>query len=116
LIFTDLLDDTGDAAMLDALSHLRYRGHDVILFHVLDAVEANFTFNELTQFEDLEGTLSPIVADPPAIRAAYLQELERFREYFRAECVKRRVDFISIDTSTSFDKALMAYLQRRVGT
>ena len=116
MVFSDLLDEKGDAAVIEALSHLRYRGHDVILFHILDAAEARFPFKELTRFEDVEGQLGPIVADPGAIRDAYLKELEKFREHFRAECVKRRVDFVSVDTATSFDKALMAYLQKRVGT
>jgi uncharacterized protein (DUF58 family) len=116
MIFSDLLDDAGDSILLDALSHLRYRGHDVILFHILDAAETQFPFKDLTQFEDTEGTLSPLVADPLSIRDAYLAEIAKFREYFQAECVKRRIDFIPIDTATSFDKALMAYLRKRVGS
>lgn len=116
MIFSDLMDDAGDTAVLDGLAHLRYRGHDVIVFHILDAAEAAFPFKELTRFEDTEGRIEAIVADPLAIRAAYLAELAAFQQRFKSECIRRRIDYVSIDTSMRFDKALMAYLQRRSGT
>jgi uncharacterized protein (DUF58 family) len=115
ILFSDLFDESGEQKMLDALSHLRYRGHDVIIFHVLDAAEAKFPFSELTRFEDVEGSPAVLVADPLAAREGYLKELERFRSYFKEECTKRRIDFIPVDTSVSFDKPLMAYLQKRCG-
>jgi len=115
IVFSDLLDDAGEERVIDALSHLRYRGHDVIVFQIFDAAEAQFTFSELTRFEDIEGSVSPIVADPIAIRSAYLAELNAFRENYKAQCTKRDIDFFPIDTSMSFDKALLAYLQKRSG-
>lgn len=115
MIFTDLLDDAGDEKILDALGHLRYRGHDVIVFQIFDAAEANFPFNELMRFEDIEGQAETITADPPAIRKEYMKELNAFLERYRTECSKRHVDFVALDTSQSFDKPLMAYLQKRCG-
>ncbi len=116
MIFSDLLDDAGEKSMLEAFSHLRYRGHDVIVFQIFDAAEAQFPFQELTRFEDIEGGPEAITADPLAIRAAYLAEMEAFRARYKAECVKRRIDFVPIDTSMRFDTALMAYLQKRSRT
>ncbi len=115
MIFSDLLDDQGEDKMLEALSHLRYRGHDVIIFQILDAAEAQFPFQDLTRFEDIEGLPDSIVADPPSIRNAYLSELRAFLERYKSECLKRHIDFVSVDTSQSFDKPLLAYLQRRCG-
>ena len=115
MVFSDLLDDAGEDKVMDALGHLRYRGHDVIVFQIFDAAEAQFSFTELTRFEDIEGNAEAIVADPSSIRAAYLAEVNAFREHFRSQCVKREIDFIAIDTSTGFDKALLAYLQKRTG-
>jgi uncharacterized protein (DUF58 family) len=115
ILFSDLFDDGGEQKMLDALAHLRYRGHDVILFHVLDAAEAKFPFSELTRFEDVEGTGQSTIADPQSIRAGYLKELERFRSFFKEECTRRRIDFVPVDTSVPFDKPLLAYLQKRCG-
>jgi uncharacterized protein (DUF58 family) len=115
MIFSDLLDDANDDKVMDALSHLRYRGHDVIVFHVLDAAEVIFPFAELMRFEDSEDSKQTVIADPAAIRKAYLAELNAFRQRFQSECVKRHIDFVPVDTSVNFDKPLLAYLQRRCG-
>lgn len=113
VLFSDLLDD--EEPTLEALAHLRFRGHDVILFHILDAAEAKFPFDQLTHFEYPEEKESGLTADPPAIRAAYLQEVRQFVERMRERCTRMHIDFVSVDTSTTFDKALLAYLQRRRG-
>jgi len=115
LIFSDLLDDAGEEKVIEALAHLRHQGHDVIVFQVFDAAEVQFPFKELMRFADIEGTLAPVTADPPAIRRAYLGELHAFRQRFKNECLKRHIDFVPVDTSTSFDKPLLAYLQKRCG-
>ena len=115
MIFSDLLDDQGEEKVLEALSHLRYRGHDVIIFQILDAAETQFPFQDLMRFEDIEGLPDSVVADAPSVRAAYLKELRAFLERFKSECLKRHIDFVPVDTSQSFDKPLMAYLQRRCG-
>jgi uncharacterized protein (DUF58 family) len=110
-----LLDDAGEEKVIEALAHLRHQGHDVIVFQVFDAAEVQFPFKELMRFADIEGTLAPVTADPPAIRRAYLGELHAFRQRFKNECLKRHIDFVPVDTSTSFDKPLLAYLQKRCG-
>lgn len=115
LVFSDLLDEAGEDKVVEALAHLRHRGHDVIVFQVFDAAEVQFPFKELTRFEDSEDALVQITADPPAIRSVYLREMEAFRARFRNECLKRHIDFVAVDTSTSFDKPLLAYLQKRCG-
>jgi len=115
LVFSDLLDDAGEEQMVEALAHLRHQGHDVIVFQVFDAAEVQFPFKELMRFEDIEGLLAAVTADPLAIRSVYLKELEAFRQRFRGECLKRHIDFAPVDTSTSFDKPLLAYLQKRCG-
>ncbi len=113
ILFSDLL--TAEEEVFEAFSHLRYRGHDVIVFHILDEAEAYFPFDQLTSFEDLEGVEKTVVTDPKAIRDQYLTELKKFVERYKMECVKRKIDFVSIDTGTRFDKALLAYLTRRCG-
>ena len=113
MIFSDLLDDAGESKVLDGLSHLRYRGHDVILFQIFDAAEANFPFTEFTRFEDIENNANSLTADPLALRPAYMSEMKAFLQRYKDECVKRHIDFVPIDTSFTFDKALMAYLQKR---
>ncbi len=112
VVMSDLLDDPKD--VLDAFAHLRYDGHDIIVFHILDAAEANFPFAETHRFEDVE-TGESITTDAASVRAGYLEALEEFIGTYRSELHKRHIDFFNVDTSTSFDKALMAYLMKRSG-
>ncbi|MCZ7645873.1 MAG: DUF58 domain-containing protein [Planctomycetota bacterium] len=113
VLLSDMLDD--EEQVLEGLSHLRYRGHDAIVFQIFASAEANFPFEDLTRFEDLEEREAALTAEPASIRAAYLQEVRSFLERYRLECTRRRVDFVPVDTSQSFDRALMAYLTRRCG-
>ena len=112
IVMSDLLDDPHD--VLDGFAHLRHDGHDVIAFHILDEAEAKFPFSGAHKFVDVE-TDERVVADAGSIRAAYLDSLGKFIENYRTELYKQRVDFFNVDTSTTFDKALMAYLLKRSG-
>jgi uncharacterized protein (DUF58 family) len=112
MIFSDLLGDPGP--MFQALHRLRHRGHDVILFHVLDEAEVRFPFDGLVEMEDPE-THQKLDIDASGFRADYLAEIAEFRETFRRECFQSRIDYVPLDTSMQFDKALTEYLGRRQG-
>jgi uncharacterized protein (DUF58 family) len=112
VVLSDLLAEPGP--VLDAFHHLRFRGHELVVFHILDAAEAAFPFSQLTRFEDLE-TDQHLTADARVLRTAYLRELEAFIEGYRSDCLRHRIDYMQVDTSTTFDKALLAYLVRRAG-
>ena len=47
------------------------------------------------------------------MRADYLKTLDEFRDHFRRECAAVDIDYVAIDTSVNFDKALMQYLLQR---
>ena len=47
------------------------------------------------------------------MRDDYLQALGEFQETYRDECAKANIDYVPMDTSVSFDKALMEYLLQR---
>jgi hypothetical protein len=53
--------------------------------------------------------------DANGFRADYLAEIAEFRETFRRECFQSRIDYVPLDTSMQFDKALTEYLGRRQG-
>lgn len=110
MVFSDLLTDPGP--VLEALHHLRHRGNEIILFHVLDEAEVHFPFEGLIQFEDVEGP-DRLTLDAKGMRTDYLQAVAEFRDTFRAECAKAHVDYVAMDTSVGFDKALMEYLVQR---
>lgn len=110
MIFSDLLCDA--EPVIQSLGRLRHGGNDVILFHILDEAETTFPFTGMTQFEDPE-TQEKIELDASGIRQQYLDEVNEFRENYRRECSKIGVDYVAIDTSMQFDKALLEYLLMR---
>jgi uncharacterized protein (DUF58 family) len=110
MIFSDLLADP--EPVIQALRRLRHDGHDVILFHVLDEAEVRFPFDGMMEFEDPENN-QRIQIDAAGFRRDYLAELEGFRETFRRECFQSRIDYVGLDTSMQFDRALTEYLVSR---
>ncbi len=110
MIFSDLL--TEPAPVLEALYRLRHGGHDVILFHVLDEAEVRFPFRGMVELEEPESHRR-LALDADAFRADYLAEIEAFRATYRRECSQARIDYVPIDTSMQFDRALTEYLLNR---
>ncbi|MFO0814811.1 MAG: DUF58 domain-containing protein [Gemmatales bacterium] len=111
ILFTDLLRSDPQKVM-HSLHHLRHRGNEVILFHVLDEAEVKFPFKDLIIFEEPESQQKETY-DADSIRSEYLAELHRFREQYKSDCFKANIDYVPVDTSMGFDKALMEYLITR---
>ncbi len=110
LLFSDLLTDP--EPVLQSLHHLRHRGNEIILFHILDEAEVHFPFDGVIEFEDVEED-DRLTLDARSMRGDYVQAVGEFRELYRRECAKANIDFVPMDTSVSFDKALMEYLLQR---
>ncbi len=110
MIFSDLLAEP--KPVMEALFRLRHRGHDVILFHVLDEAEVTFPFEGNVELEEPE-TGQRVEVDAAGFRPAYQAEVAQFREEFRRECFRAGIDYVPLDTSMQFDKALTEYLLRR---
>jgi uncharacterized protein (DUF58 family) len=98
--------------VIRSLRQLRHGGHDVILFHVMDEAEVHFPFEGVIEFEDPESD-ERLRVDASNYRGEYLAEVEEFRGRYRRECSQIGVDFVELDTSMQFDKALMEYLLSR---
>ncbi|HEX3658555.1 MAG TPA: DUF58 domain-containing protein [Pirellulales bacterium] len=110
MLFSDLLADPDP--ILKALHRLRHGGHDVILFHVLDEAEVRFPFDGMIEFEEPESG-DKLQVDAPGYKRAYLAEIEAFCARYRRECFSAGIDYVGLDTSMQFDKALMEYLASR---
>jgi hypothetical protein len=110
MLFSDLLTEPGP--VLESLHHLRHRGNEVILFHILDEAEVGFPFDGLIEFEDVEDH-NKLVIDARGMRRDYLQAIGEFQEFYRGESAKANIDYVPMDTSVSFDRALMQYLLQR---
>ncbi len=109
-VISDLYDEPD--RVLDGLRHLAYRGHDVIVFHILDPMELHFDFPNAAQFVDME-TGAEMHVIPDYIRPEYRRLIRRQAEEYEKECRKDRMDFAFIDTAQPLDKALFSYLVRR---
>ncbi len=112
MIFSDLL--TEPAPVFESLYRLRHGGHDVILFHVLDEAEVRFPFDGMVELQEPEAH-EKLALDAASFRPSYLAELEEFRQTYRRECFQAGVDYVPLDTSMRFDRALTEYLVRRSG-
>lgn len=110
MVISDLLDDS--EAVTKGLRHLRYRGNDVLVFHLLDEEELNFPFDDMSLFKDLEEDLKALT-DPRAIKKAYLEILGNLIETYRSSCCDARIDYSLFSTATPLDKALVGYLAWR---
>lgn len=111
MIFSDLLRED-DEALIRSLRRLRHGGHDVILFHILDAAESVFPFRGMVEFEEPE-TGERMVIDADAFKAEYLKEKEAYCNFLDTEAKKSGIDYVPLDTSMQFDRALVEYLLNR---
>ena len=110
MLFTDLFGEPEE--ILKSLHRLRHGGHDVILFHILDEAEVDFPFDGMIEFEEPE-TNEKIEVNATGFRQDYLDEIKEFREMFREQATQAGVDYVPLDTSMPFDKALTEYLTQR---
>jgi len=115
LLFTDLLDAPADLG--NRLRQLRGRGHDVVLFHVLDPDELELPLDELTHFEGVEPEDERrLLADPRELRLAFRRESEAFRDRWRETCVEARVEYALATTDTPPSEVLRRFLFARQRT
>lgn len=110
MLFSDLLTDPDP--VIDAIRMLRFAGHDVIIFHVLDEAEVNFPFTGMCELLDPE-TGQMMTVDAAGVRQDYLEAVRQLRTRYRQDCRAIGADFVELDTSMRFDKALVQYLSQR---
>jgi len=110
VLISDLYEDP--EAVMDAISLIRFRGNDVIIFHVLDPAEIEFDFSEPSAFEDLEnGDQIPIV--PDALAEQYRALVREHIAALTSRAAEHRIDYPMLSTSMPLDFALFNYLSIR---
>jgi uncharacterized protein (DUF58 family) len=111
VLVSDLLADRG--GLFRGLRLLRQRGHDVLVFHVMDDDELDFPFNGAMRFEGLE---SPdfLNCNPRALREGYLAALQTYLDEVRRECAKTMCDYALVRTGEPLDAALATFLSKRL--
>jgi uncharacterized protein (DUF58 family) len=111
MLFSDLFDHVDE--FLGGLDHLRFSGHNVTVFHILDPHELTFPFDGSCRFKGLEQD-GEVVTQPKRIRAAYLEELRRFLREVKTACERSHVDYVLVDTSRPVQEVISAYLIGRI--
>jgi uncharacterized protein (DUF58 family) len=110
VLISDLLDDP--SRVIDGLRHFRFRGTDVIAFHVMDPTELTFPFERAARFRDLEDG-NELMAVPAVVRQRYLEALEATLDLYKRELGSAGIDYRLLDTSRPLEFALMSYLSSR---
>ena len=96
----------------EALQHLRFRKHDVALFHLLDRNEIEFEFDRPTKFLDLEGG-PPLLADPTLIGKKYREAVVQYLETVSGICSQTGTDYHRVTMDVPYDQTLARFLLGR---
>jgi uncharacterized protein (DUF58 family) len=107
VIVSDLLDD--EEGFIRGLQQLRFIGHDVVVFHVLDPAELDFPFHGRVQFIGLESNPT-IETNPADIRKSYLKEMTEFRRRMHQACDRTGSHYVLANTGNTLAETLSAYL------
>ena len=110
VLVSDLYQDP--ETVRQAAGRLMLRGHDLIVFHVLDPRELAFDYDRPRQFEDAE-TQRQIPVVPERVRAGYREQIARHVAELARLLGEARVDYCQVDTRRPLDHALYDYLSRR---
>ncbi len=96
----------------DALMELQHRGHDVAVFHILDATELQLPNSQARQFEDMEsGERLPLI--PEQVRGRYDEAIRDHIDLLGRRLGEHGMDYDFFDTSKALDHALFQYLTGR---
>jgi uncharacterized protein (DUF58 family) len=113
VLISDLIDDPGET--LKAIRLLAGHRHEVVVFHVQDATELDFTFEGAALFRDME-TGEEMEIEPASLRAAYTEQMQELCAFYKKGLAEMGIDYHLINTKQSYDQALSAYLNRRART
>jgi len=112
-LISDCFDDV--ESILGGLQHLRFGGHEVVVFHILHPDELDFPFNGMVKFDAMEEKLH-VMTRPQLVRPTYLKALKKYLEDFQLGCERNRCDYVQMNTGKPLGETLAAYLARRLRT
>jgi uncharacterized protein (DUF58 family) len=115
IIFSDMFDNKSKhEELFSALQHLKFRKHEVILFHVTDKnKELDFEFeNRPYHFIDMESG-EELKLNPGQVKEQYIQSITKYKEELELKCGQYQIDFVEADIHEGFEKVLYAYIVKR---
>ena len=110
VLVSDLFSDVDD--ILAGLDHLRFNGHDVVVFHTLDPHELEFPFKGAWCFEGLEEE-EPLTTQADRIRDEYLTNFNEYMKSLREGCVASQIDYTAVNTALPLDDVLSEFVVKR---
>jgi uncharacterized protein (DUF58 family) len=110
-LVSDCFDEP--AALLKSLQHLRYRGHEVTVLHVLHPDEVNFPFEGHIRFDGMEDA-TKYLTRPQLLRSAYRRVFQQYQAELRQGAEAQKVDYIECLTDHSISHLVSQWLARRL--
>jgi uncharacterized protein (DUF58 family) len=110
IIISDLFIDP--AILNSCFQHLRFRHHDVAVFHLLDPLELDFKFRRPMRFLDMEGGPS-IFAEPNDIVDRYQKALQQYLGDLKQVLLESAVDYQRVSLADNYEQALVRFLVSR---
>ena len=109
-VISDFYEDPD--GVMAALNELRGRGNDLMVFHLLDPRELDFSFSDASNFIDMEtGEKMPVI--PEYLRKQYQELIRAHTAALSKRIGESRADYALFDTSKPLDRALFSYLASR---
>ena len=110
VLVSDLIDEPEE--VISGLRHFRHRGHELVVFHLLDPLELSLDYGGEVTFVDRESG-EKLRAQPWFVRKEYRKNVSEWTSFLERRCVENAIDYNLITTSTPFDEALVSYLGKR---
>lgn len=113
VLLSDFFDDID--SVQHGLRHLRYRKHEVIAFQILDPMEVEFPFEDVTLFKGME-EMGELLTEPQSLRQGYLAEMRSFTGELKKLCRGMHIDFTQMNSGQPLDVALSSFLAIRAAS
>jgi uncharacterized protein (DUF58 family) len=113
VVLSDFFDDI--EGIKSGLRHLRYRKHEIMAFQILDPMEIEFPFEDVTLFKGLE-EMGELLTEPRALREGYLEQLALATEQLKKISRGMHIDFERMNTGESLDVSLSTFLAMRASS
>ena len=114
-VFSDMFQtEVEEEKLFEALQHLKYNKHEIVLFHLLDSdLEAQFNFdNTPKRFIDVE-TGQHIDLHAENIREAYRAGIEGYLKALKLKCMQYKIRYVEVDIRSNFSTVLNTFLVER---
>ncbi len=110
ILISDLFDDPD--SVISGLRHFRHRGHEIVIFHLLDPLELSLDYSGEVRFVDRE-TGEKLRTQPWFLKKEYRHRIQEWTGSLERKCKENAIDYNLVIIDTPFDRALVSYLNKR---